>query len=209
MNVSYGVRWREHDVDLPCRLVVAPDSIRLVALEEESDVIRELPFDEIRAISVHPSEAGPGHAIVVLESAVGGYVEIESAVDRWLVAELVHKVAVHGLGGAHGRDRLLVSVGLLPGSHEAVRALLEAGPPFDPSGTALAAHDVFLLENEAVFLFETDDREALAVQALRIRESATAWRAVMGGEIRLAEHAYSWTRSESSAPTEVHIGLGL
>jgi hypothetical protein len=75
--------------------------------------------------------------------------------------------------------------------------LLEAGPPFDPAETALAARDAFLLDDEAMFFFETDDLDALARQARGFWESGTAWRELMTGNVRLAEHVYTWTRSTS------------
>jgi hypothetical protein len=86
------------------------------------------------------------------------------------------------------------------------RPLLPPGSLAPDSTLLLAPEDE---ENEAVFLFETDKREAVAEQARRIQESAPAWRTLRAGEIRLAEHAYSWTRSESSASRELHVGLGL
>jgi hypothetical protein len=96
-----------------------------------------------------------------------------------------------------GKERLLFAVELKPGSRESALKLLQDGPPFDPAETALAAHDAFLLDDEAVFFFETDDLETLAKQAQGFWESGTAWRELMTGNVRLAEHLYSWTRPKS------------
>jgi hypothetical protein len=97
-----------------------------------------------------------------------------------------------------GKERLLFAVELKPDSADAARKLLQAGPPFDPAETALAAHDAFLLDDEAVFFFETDDLEALAEQAKGFWGSGTAWRELMTGRVRLADHVYSWTRPAST-----------
>jgi hypothetical protein len=96
-----------------------------------------------------------------------------------------------------GAERLLFAVELKPGSREAAMGLLQAGPPFDPAETALAAHDAFLLDDEAVFFFETDDLDALGEQVQGFWEAGTAWRELMTGNVRVAEHAYTWTRSTS------------
>jgi hypothetical protein len=114
---------------------------------------------------------------------------MSSSHDRTVLDETARK---------RGKDRLLFAVELKPGSREAALALLRAGPPFDPRETALAAHDAFLLDDEAVFFFETDDLEALAEQAHGFWESGTAWRPLMTGNVRLAEHVYSWTRPTSA-----------
>ena len=100
--------------------------------------------------------------------------------------------------GVRGRERLLFTVELKPGSREAALELLRAGPPFDPEETALTAHDAFLLDDQAVFFFETDDLEALAEQVRGFWESGAAWRELMTGNVRVAEHVYTWTRAEST-----------
>ena len=97
-----------------------------------------------------------------------------------------------------GRERLLFTVELKSGSREAALRLLQAGPPFDSEKTALTAHDAFLLDDEAVFFFETDDLEALAEQVQGFWESGAAWRELMTGNVRIADHVYTWTRPTSS-----------
>jgi hypothetical protein len=105
------------------------------------------------------------------------------------------RTGLDGPADKRGKERLLFAVELKPGTREAVLSLLQAGPLFDPAETALAAHDAFLLDDEAVFFFETDDLDALAEQAQGFWESGTAWRELMTGNVRLAEHVYTWTRS--------------
>jgi hypothetical protein len=107
------------------------------------------------------------------------------------------RTALEDAAEGRGRERLLFAVELKPGSRESALKLLQDGPPFDPAETALAAHDAFLLDEEAVFFFETDDLETLAKQAQEFWESGTAWRELMTGNVRLAEHVYTWTRSIS------------
>ena len=51
-------------------------------------------------------------------------------------------------------DVLAVVLPLVEGKRESVRALLAQGPPFDPEAVGLARHQVFLGDEEAVFVFE-------------------------------------------------------
>jgi hypothetical protein len=69
-------------------------------------------------------------------------------------------------------------------------SLLQAGPPFDPAETVLSAHDAFLLDDVP------DSQNPCACSASPSRSSA-AWRELMTGNVRLAEHVYTWTRSTS------------
>ena len=51
-------------------------------------------------------------------------------------------------------DVLAVVLPLVEGKREQVRALLAHGPPFDPESVGLLRHQVFLGDDEAVFVFE-------------------------------------------------------
>jgi hypothetical protein len=80
---------------------------------------------------------------------------------------------------------------------EQARALLAKGPPFDPAESGLDAHHVYVTEREAIFLFEAADRAALEGLSSPVDAWAPAegWRVYLAGEPRVAEEAYSWTRS--------------
>jgi hypothetical protein len=88
----------------------------------------------------------------------------------------------------------LIGLTIKPGSHDAVRALLEAGPPFDAETIdGLVRHEVFLTASEVVFLFEsTLGREALA----KLLSEAEAWREHVDGPPRIADNVFSWSRPE-------------
>jgi hypothetical protein len=55
-------------------------------------------------------------------------------------------------------SRVVVVVPLKAGVRDRVRELLEMGPPFDPEAAGLDRHQVFLTDQEAVFLFEAPDQ---------------------------------------------------
>jgi hypothetical protein len=93
----------------------------------------------------------------------------------------------------------VVIVPLKPGARPWVHGLLELGPPFDPEAAGLERHQVFLTDEEAVFMFEAPDQSVLDRLAKnpQLRWAATAWRDYVGGPTRLAEVVYSWTRNLS------------
>jgi hypothetical protein len=104
--------------------------------------------------------------------------------------------------------RMVVVVPVKESAREHVRALVAKGPPFDLPSSGLDAHHVFLTEGEAIFVFEAADRSALErlVANVDVWAAAEAWREYVAGKPRLAEDAYSWTRSDvpegvSFAPT--------
>ncbi len=103
------------------------------------------------------------------------------------------------------QSRVVVVVPLQPGARERVRELLERGPPFDPETAELERHQVFLTDQEAVFLFEASAQATLdrLAKSIRLREAALAWRELVTAEdIRLADVAYSWVRGASGGPSE-------
>jgi hypothetical protein len=92
---------------------------------------------------------------------------------------------------------IAVVVPLKPESHDAVRALLLGGPPFDPEQiSGLERHGVLLAVEEAIFLFEPRlGSEALA----KIVSNLDAfWRDHLAGPPRLAEEVYSWASGADS-----------
>jgi hypothetical protein len=105
-------------------------------------------------------------------------------------------------------SRMVVVVPVKESAREQVRELVGSGPPFDLPGSGLDAHHVFLTEREAIFVFEATDRSALErlVANVDVWAAAEAWQEHLAGEPRIAEDAYSWTRSDvpdgvSFAPT--------
>ena len=95
--------------------------------------------------------------------------------------------------------RLAIVVPLRLGAHEAVRRLLAHGPPFEPGQMhELDRHEVFLTEEEAIFVFESDrgaDAIAAVLSKPALWKAADAWQEHIAGPPRLAERVYSWARS--------------
>jgi hypothetical protein len=211
MKVAYGVVWRERGVEeTPGRLAIGPHSITLSDLEDEHVVKRQLPFDEIAAVELRPSAGETQRPTIVFKVHGGAEIEIESPVDRWIVSDLAESAFVHGVGAGRGRQTILVSMKLRPGCGGAARELLRGGPPFDPSATSLSLHEAFLLEDEVLFLFETDALDELErVAQPDFWLSAAAWRDLVAGEVRLAQPAYSWIRDKPPSRRQWRAGLGF
>jgi hypothetical protein len=103
----------------------------------------------------------------------------------------------------------LVALTLKPGGRDRARELVSAGPPFDPSSTPLVTHDVFLLDDQVLFLFGLDPVEAGAQLAEPdFWRPLLAWSELVAGGARLAERVYAWQRTHHPEP-EIHPGLGF
>jgi len=84
---------------------------------------------------------------------------------------------------------------------ERARELIADGPPFDPEGTGLIAHQVYVTEREVVFVFEGAKPRAALEQLAgdpSVWRAAAAWRDILTGRPRLAEQAYDWSRREQA-----------
>ena len=57
--------------------------------------------------------------------------------------------------------RLVVAARLKPGTRARAAELVAEGPPFDPRGSGLISHGVYLSEHEVVFAFEGPGAEYL------------------------------------------------
>jgi hypothetical protein len=101
----------------------------------------------------------------------------------------------------------VVVVPLRPGAREQIRSLLDEGPPFDPEAAGLERHEVFLSDEEAIFLFEAVNQSVLdrLARSTKLRVAAVAWEEYVAGGLRLADLCYSWNRGSG---VETNIGGG-
>jgi hypothetical protein len=87
------------------------------------------------------------------------------------------------------------------GARMKAEELLAGGPPFDPDDIGLGQHQVLVTDEEAIFVFESNERDPLDRLAAEAQEwtAAAAWSELVAGPPRVAESAYSWRRH---APVE-------
>jgi hypothetical protein len=126
-----------------------------------------------------------------------------SAVARSnLIGEIAERLAELKLGALDARP-LMIVLPIKPGSYDEVRALLDAGPPFDPETIdGLERHEVFLTAAEVVFSFESFlGRDALAklLSQPEIWQAAAAWQQHVDGPPRIAENVFAWLRPQESS----------
>jgi hypothetical protein len=99
-------------------------------------------------------------------------------------------------------ERLVVSVMLKPGARARAAELVAQGPPFDPRGSGLISHGVYLSEREVIFAFEGPGAEYLVraiindpVRAARF----SAWAPLIDGYPRLVHESWYWSRAADEA----------
>src|SRR3954469_14165599 len=85
------------------------------------------------------SAAEPGHPL---------------AMKTFDIGELAREVAA--LDARSAAKRIAIVVPLEPGKREIAEAFLAEGPPFDPGKLAIDRHEVYLTDDEAIFVFEAE-----------------------------------------------------
>lgn len=93
--------------------------------------------------------------------------------------------------------RFVLTAELRPGSARQVARILREGPPFDIERTTLERHEVFLSDEEIVFLFEGPHAEQEARRLLssrRVLSQAGRIGLLLEGVPRTPEERFSWER---------------
>ena len=131
---------------------------------------------------------------LVLEPASGAPISLAAVAQPGIVGELAEKLTELRLGSV---TKTAILLPLREGSRGEARALLESGPPFDPTETRLERHEVYLGDREVVFVFESP----FGVEALEpllddagFWRGAAAWGDLLDGAPRLVEGVYAWSR---------------
>jgi hypothetical protein len=180
LRVAYGVVWHAGGIPQPGRLRVGPDSLRLIDYNEPGKVLAELALDDLAAIKL-PASA-KGRRVIVLESRHGEWIEIESAVDRWILPDLLERAITHLL--ATTDQRLLVSIALHPGDLRHAPEIVRGDTPLWTLPASV--HDVFILRDKVLLLFDPDDQETPA-DPTKLWDIIGSWHELIV-EIGIAEH---------------------
>jgi hypothetical protein len=109
------------------------------------------------------------------------------------VRELAREIAK--LEAQHERGKVVVVVPLVEGGKELAREFLAEGPPFDPKAIGLKSHEVFVTEDEAVFVFEAPDVRRLEqiLAESELWSVVSVWEDIAAGPPRIAEVVYDWS----------------
>jgi hypothetical protein len=204
MKTSYGVVWQEGSLPQAAgRLELLPRVMKFDGLAASRTVGREIAYESLAAVRTGrtPAERLDGRPALILERRSGLPIRIASVAQSSVVAEIAERLVALRLGDEAERW-VVVIVPLREGAQDAVRLLLEAGPPFEPEQTALDRHEVFVTPHEAVFLFESKlGAEALEplLEEPELWKIAGSWREHVAGAPRIAENVYTWTRPKVEA----------
>jgi hypothetical protein len=194
---TYGVIWRQGAGPLGRgKLELLSRSLRLEGVAESHPSSLELPYESLVHVRVGraASERISGRPSLVLEPRGGETISIGAIAEPGVIGELAERIA----GLRAGRQTAIV-LPLRDGSHEAVRRLLDVGPPFRPERIGLDRHHVFLTPSEAVFVFESSQGPSVLEPLLAepaLWERASEWAQHLAGPPRIAESVYSWTRPD-------------
>ena len=110
------------------------------------------------------------------------------------VAQLGHELAKLQ---AHPHVRKVVFVlPLAEGMRDAARDFLAEGPPYDAAKAGIDAHEVFLTDREAVFVFSTPQGPRTLDEILADEDFfwtvVASWEHIASGPPQLAETAFDW-----------------
>ena len=135
MEKCYGVVWREGSHPLATGMLeLGPRGLRFEGLVDSEPAMQTIPYEDLAGVRVGRSQGErlDGRPTVIVERRGGLPVTLTTVAQPSLVGEIVERLASLQLAGETQR-RVVVVVPIMADAHDAVRTLLDAGPPFDPS----------------------------------------------------------------------------
>lgn len=198
---TYAAVWRESSGPFCSgELALADARLELAGSAPDGAIARAaVPYADLTVVRVGrpDGERLAGLPTLVLERVSGERLHLAPVGAAGALYEIGDLVADLVSSQAGGERRATVVAPIRPEALEAVRALLDRGPPFDPEEAGLDRHEVFLADSAVVFVFEGSGVGELAARLVRapaVWRAAAGWRDCLSGRPRLAERAYSWTR---------------
>lgn len=202
MRRSYAVTWqRKGEVGHSGRLDLQPRALAFEGSNGGGPAREIVPYKELTGVRIARSgeDRLSGRQTLVLERRIGESIRIASVGHPGIISELAERLASHHLAESTA-SRAVVVLPLVEGAIDRAAELLRKGPPFDPDEVGLGRHQVFLTENEAIFLFEAESAEAAdhLLSGSSLWAAAAAWKDLVAGPPRLAEDMYSWARNRTA-----------
>jgi hypothetical protein len=196
MSRSYAITWQEaagspHSGKLELRA----SGVRLDGRNGSGPVSILIPYGELLGLKFAPGhERLGGRPTLVIGRRGEDDIRIASVGSAGVVSEVAEQMASMRAGNAISSERVAVVVPLRKGKRDKAERLLDKGPPFDPERIGLESHEVFLSEQEAVFVFNAVS--GFSLQKLladsKVWASAAAWHDVIAGPPRIAKAFFAW-----------------
>jgi hypothetical protein len=210
MNQRFAVVFRDGPAEAAGALEIEDDRLLLRGRAASGDLTLEIPFSDLSEVRPgrRPGERLNGYPTIFLERVTMPPVQVAPLGVAMLteISDLLVSLTQHVEG-----DALAVSVPLKRGCLKRARALLGKGPPLDPASLGLSGHEVFLREEEAVFVFRGSNVRARVGKAIRhpaVWRAGLAWQRCFAGPPQIVEVSelspegdptYRWAAPEQSA----------
>ena len=198
---SYAAIWREPNGTIAHgKAELSPQALRLDGVAPEGQLsCREIPYTEIEGVRIgrDAEERLNSRPTLVLERASAPPLQLD-VLGAGMLHELADLLAALATDQRERYKRVTLIVPLKEQAIEQARRLVAEGPPFDPDEKGLERHEVFLTDDEAVFLFEGPNAADIVQRLARdpnAWQAAVKWRRLIAATPRLAHSAYTWQRS--------------
>jgi hypothetical protein len=202
MSRSYAVSWRNgEDPTHAGKLELRASGVSLEGTNGGGPVTLLVPYGELLGLRLAPGvERLDGRPTLVLDRRGAGRIRIASIGAPGIISEVAEGVTAMRTGNAIAAERVAVVVPLRKGKREKAARLLDRGPPFDPERIGLERHEVFLTDQEAIFVFNA--ASGFSLQRLladtKVWASAAAWHDVIAGPPRVGKPFFAWAAVTSS-----------
>lgn len=165
-----------------------------IGLESRDEKV-QLSFEEILGVEIGrlPHDKLSGRPTLMIHHHDG--IRRVAVPGAGLLIELCDRLAKALTANSDSCGTVAVVVPLREGSGLRAQQLVAEGPPFDLAAYGIEIHQVFLTEQEAVFVFTGHDVRRSIEQALRnpkVWRAGLSWRSCVAGRPRVSQTQYIW-----------------
>jgi hypothetical protein len=195
MHRTYAVTWQDSQAPAHSgKLELRDTGLSLEGVNGSGPAELLVPYETLvgmRAALGHERLAG--RPTLILDRYEGA-LRIASVAAPGIISEVAEELASLRADRTITAERVAIVVPIAEGKRKDVERLLDKGPPFDPEGAGLERHEVFLSDQEAVFVFDAGSGSSLEslLSDEELWVAAGAWHDCMAGPPRIATPSYAW-----------------
>ncbi len=202
MHRSYAITWQEMDGSPHSgKLELRANGVSLEGSNGGGPVSLLVHYGRLLGLDLAPgANRLDGRPTLVLERRGGIPIRIASVGAPGILSEVAERIASMKAGDASAAERVAVVVPLRKGKRDKAERLLDKGPPFDPERVGLERHEVFVTDQEAIFVFNAAPGFSLGklLADSKVWASAAAWHDVVAGPPRIAKPFFAWAAVSGS-----------